>query len=49
MTPSQAVAEGSAELRSQWRQMQDVSKVTPESDPIKQLLDEFLAGSSVGY
>jgi hypothetical protein len=49
VTPPQAVAEGSAELRSQWRQMQDVSKVTPETDPIKQLLDEFLAGSSVGY
>jgi len=43
------VAEGSGELRSQWRHVCDVAKDTPDSDPIKQKLEEFMAGNAARY
>jgi hypothetical protein len=43
------VAEGSGELRSQWRHVCDVAKDTPDSDPIKQKLQEFMAGNAARY
>lgn len=45
----QAVAEAAGELRLQWQQARDVAAATPDSDPLKQKLEEFLAENVAEY